>query len=116
MSNGDLKRTRPRQRAVGNGPTWLVPFGLLVALLALFPLASAASATALPSTITENMTLTAASNPYTGGGVTIASGVTVKAEPGVNVKVNSLYVEGTLLAEGTAESPVRFVGKEEETV
>jgi YD repeat-containing protein len=53
------------------------------------------------------MTLTAAGNPYTGT-PTIESGVTVKVEPGVNLTLGTLTVEGTLKAEGTAEAPVAF--------
>lgn len=53
--------------------------GLFLAL-AIAP--SAASATALPEKITENTTLTAAGNPYTGS-TTIESGVTLDVEPGL---------------------------------
>ncbi len=70
---------------------------------------AAASATALPSTIKENMTLTPAGNPYTGTS-TIESGVTVKIEAGVKLLVGTLTVKGTLKAEGTAEEPVVFTG------
>jgi RHS repeat-associated protein len=81
---------------------------LVGALLTAFLLApSTAFATALPATITENMTLTAAGNPYTGS-PTIESGVTLKAEPGVKFNVGKMIVKGTLKAEGTAESPVVF--------
>ncbi len=79
--------------------------GALVAALLLAP--SMAFATALPATITENMTLTAAGNPYTGS-PTIESGVTLKAEPGVKFNVGKTIVKGTLKAEGTTESPVVF--------
>lgn len=37
---------------------------------------SSVHATVLPEKITENMTLTAAASPYTGGVVTVESGVT----------------------------------------
>src|SRR5262249_43151288 len=84
--------------------------GVLASVLMLLLLVpSAASATALPTTITENMTLTPAGNPYTGS-PTIASGVTVKVEPGTKLTLGSLTVEGTLNAEGTAENPIRFTG------
>jgi RHS repeat-associated protein len=68
---------------------------------------SAASATTLPSTIKEDMTLTAAGNPYTGTS-TIEPGATVKVEPGVKFEIYSLAVKGTLKVEGTAENPVLF--------
>jgi RHS repeat-associated protein len=77
------------------------------ALAALFLTATAASATALPGKITENMTLTAAGSPYTGS-PTIEAGVTVNAEPGVTFKGGEINVNGTLKAEGTAEKPVLF--------
>ena len=59
------------------------------------------------------MTLKPAGNPYTGS-PTIAPGVTVIVEPGVHFTLNLLDVEGTLLAEGTAQDPVRFTGAREE--
>jgi RHS repeat-associated protein len=81
---------------------------LAVAASVLLLIPASASATALPSAITANTTLTAAGNPYTGSAVKVEAGVTLKAEPGVQVIVNSLEVVGTLKAEGTAESPVVF--------
>jgi RHS repeat-associated protein len=77
-------------------------------------LPSAVSATVLPEKITENMTLTATGNPYTGT-PTIESGVTVKVEPGVKFKVSYLVVKGTLDVDGTAEEPVVFTGNSETT-
>lgn len=79
---------------------------------------SSASAEALPSTITQDMTLTTASSPYTStGSVTIASGVTVTVQPGVKVKIGgtsaSLIVNGTLNAQGTASDPVIFTSTAE---
>jgi RHS repeat-associated protein len=84
------------------------------ALLGPLSLPSAASATALPVTITENMTLTPAGNPYTGS-PTIQAGVTLKAEPGVQFKISGMTVNGTLKVEGTAEEPVVFTGSKEAT-
>ena len=79
-----------------------------LALLAIFLLLpSVASATSLPATITEDTTLAAGGNPYTGA-TTIESGVTLKAEPGVEFRKTALTVKGTLLAEGTAEEVVVF--------
>src|SRR6266511_1098956 len=73
-----------------------------------------ASATPLPTTISSNMTLTAADSPYTGSSVTIASGVTVTAEPGAVVKLTgSLSVSGTLDAQGTATNPVVFTSSQD---
>ena len=86
--------------------SWLIP--LLLSSWCLIS-AGTAQATALPSTITENTTLTAAGNPYTGS-PTVEAGVTLKAEPGVKFNIGKLIVKGTLVAEGTAESPVVFPG------
>ncbi len=116
--------TGKSERGIGTYPRQepLAHFLLLaVAALTLFLFASAsASAKVLPEKITENMTLTSAGNPYTAENVTIESGVTVNAEPGVRVtgvtNYSQLIVKGTLKAEGTAESPVVFTGpKEKET-
>jgi hypothetical protein len=84
---------------------------MLIAFASIGP--SIASATALPSTITENTTLKPAGNPYTGS-PTIAAGVTVTVEPGVILTLGSLTVKGTLIAEGTAEEPVVFTSSAKE--
>jgi len=67
----------------------------------------------LPSTITENMTLSAAGSPYTGTS-TIQTGVTVKVEPGVKLTITKLTVKGTLKAEGTAAEPIVFTSSAKE--
>jgi parallel beta-helix repeat protein len=80
---------------------------VLLAAAAIPP--AAASATVLPTTIGENMTLTAAGSPYTGSSTTISEGVTVTAQPGALVKLTgTLTVKGTLDVNGTAEGPVVF--------
>jgi parallel beta-helix repeat protein len=75
-----------------------------------------ASATVLPTTISQDTTLTAANNPYTGSPM-IEKGVTVNVGPGVRViasgSTSQLIVKGTLQAEGTAEKPVVFNGPKE---
>jgi hypothetical protein len=85
-------------------------------MLLVFSLAAAASAqaTALPATISQNTTLTAAGSPYTGSS-TVGAGVTLKVEPGVVFKGSSLTVKGTLDVNGTAAEPVVFTGVKEET-
>ncbi len=100
---------RQKRRAVPYSRKPLVRSGFLVALVSVFFILAppGASATALPEKITENMTLTAVGNPYTGS-PTIESGVTLKAEPGVKFNVGKMIVKGTLKAEGTAEAPVVF--------
>jgi hypothetical protein len=81
--------------------------GVLLAALVISP--ATASATALPTTISENTTLTAAGSPYTGSSTTISEGVTVTAEPGALVKLTgTLTAKGTLDVNGTAEKPVVF--------
>ncbi|MBS1885265.1 MAG: hypothetical protein JSS97_20125, partial [Actinobacteria bacterium] len=71
----------------------------------------------MPSTISENLTLTAAGSPYTGSSVSITAGATLKIEPGVVVRIvgagSGITVNGTLDAEGTASEPVVFAGAEE---
>jgi parallel beta-helix repeat protein len=72
-----------------------------------------ASATSLPGTISSNTTLTKAASPYYGG-TTIESGVTLTAEPGVEVRLGygtPITVNGTLKAEGTSEEPVVFTSE-----
>jgi len=91
-------------------PVWPLIAAIAGAALLLSVAAASASATALPGSITENMTLTPAKSPYTGGSSTIQAGVTVTAEPGTVLKVGALTVKGTLKAEGTAENPVVFTG------
>ena len=91
----------------------LLALGVIAATLPLLVGAAGASATVLPEKITENMTLTAAGNPYTGN-PTIEPGVTVTVKPGVKLKLNILNVKGTLKVEGTAEEPVVFTGAKEE--
>jgi RHS repeat-associated protein len=100
------------QRGTRNNAIGLL--AISVALLGLLTLPSAASATALPATITENMTLTPAGNPYTGS-PTIQAGVTVKVEPGVKLTVVGMTIKGTLEVNGSAEEPVVFTGAKEES-
>jgi RHS repeat-associated protein len=86
---------------------------MVAAILLLLSVAASASATVLPGSITENMTLTPAKSPYTGSS-TIQAGVTVIAEPGTVLKVGALTVKGTLKAEGTAGNPIVFTSAKEE--
>ncbi len=99
------------ERGSRKGLVSCIAITMLVLLLLLAP--AVASATALPSKIKENTTLTAAGNPYTGSTVTVESGATLKVEPGVKFLIYSLIVYGTLDVDGTAEEPVVFTGSKE---
>jgi RHS repeat-associated protein len=91
----------------------LVAIALVALAPALMP-ASAAAPTSLPTTISSDMTLTQAGSPYTGTSVTINSGVTVTAQPGVKVQLSgTLTVNGTLNAQGTATDPVVFTSTQD---
>ncbi|HEU5104991.1 MAG TPA: right-handed parallel beta-helix repeat-containing protein [Solirubrobacterales bacterium] len=89
----------------------------------------------IPGNITENTLIANASNYIQVGGtvahsstwndggsrvllsgVTVPAGVTLKISPGVHLLQPTMTVQGTLLAEGTAENPVRFTGKYEAKV
>jgi hypothetical protein len=106
-SGADKRAARSATLLLG----WLVP---VAAAFLFFLFTTHASATVLPTAITENTTLTPAGSPYTGSS-TIEPGVTLKVEPGVHLTVGGLTVKGALKAEGTAENPVRFTGIKEET-
>lgn len=75
-------------------------------------LAGAACATDLPPEFTADTALTAAQSPYVlQGNVSIAAGVTVTVEAGVEIVAagdDRLYVNGSLLGAGTAAQPVIF--------
>lgn len=78
----------------------------LAAMMLAFP--AGVSATVLPKTISEDMTLTASASPYTGTS-TIESGTTVDIEAGTELRLSDAFtVKGTLKAAGTAEKPVLF--------
>ncbi|HEY7456684.1 MAG TPA: right-handed parallel beta-helix repeat-containing protein, partial [Solirubrobacterales bacterium] len=94
-------RAMRQNRAVQPSNVLAIAIGLAFLLLA----PSTALATSLPEEITEDTTLTAAGNPYTGSSV-VQSGVTLKAEPGVEFSEVSLTVHGTLSAEGTTSEPI----------
>jgi RHS repeat-associated protein len=95
--------------ATGGERVW-VRRTLVVAAIGLLLLLApaAASATTLPSTISEDITLSAAGNPYTGGSIAVEAGATLTAQPGVRFEISGLVVRGALKAEGSAEAPVVF--------
>ena len=68
--------------------------------------------TPVPSTISGETTLHLAESPYRAGNlVTVQPGGLLRIEPGVTVLFDAdstLRVEGTLLAEGTADQPIRL--------
>ncbi|MDX6587303.1 MAG: hypothetical protein QOI31_1776 [Solirubrobacterales bacterium] len=92
------------------GPRGVIrPLGVaVIAILVTLVPVDVSSATALPSTISSNTTLTSTGSPYTGGTVTVASGVTLTVDPGVTVKVSTLTVNGTLDVNGTGANPAVF--------
>ncbi|HYN89375.1 MAG TPA: hypothetical protein VER55_12640, partial [Ardenticatenaceae bacterium] len=69
--------------------------------------------TAVSGTITADTTWSPAGSPYkiTGGSLTVADGVTLTIEPGVEVlfeQHRNLFVAGALSAIGTATNPITF--------
>jgi hypothetical protein len=81
--------------------------GVLMLLVWMLVSVAPAGATALPTTISQDTTLTAVGSPYTGN-PTIASGVTLTVNPGARLTVDGFIVKGTLKAEGTAAEPIVF--------
>lgn len=92
----------------------VVAAGILVGAGAIGP--PPASATSLPSIISSDMTLTASGSPYTGGYVTIDSGVTVTVEPDATVQTSGLTVNGTLDVNATASQPAVFTSQSDSGV
>ncbi len=105
MLKGGIVAARPRVASI--------IAGLAIALVVLWSPSSALGDTDLPSTISQDTTLTAQDSPYTGGSVTVASGVTLTVEPGARLKIFDLFVYGTLDAEGTASNPVVFTSMQD---
>jgi parallel beta-helix repeat protein len=95
---------------------------LLLATLLLFSGASATlAATNVSGTISTDTTWTTAGSPYViSGTVIVSTGVTLTLQPGVVVKGTSssasLYVAGTLVADGTPTSPIVFTSIKDDTV
>ena len=71
--------------------------------------------TTVSGDITGNTTWTSANSPYElNGVVTVAAGVTLTIEPGVEIQAthysNNLIVNGALVAEGTMSDSIKFTG------
>ena len=89
---------------------------LAIAISALLVLATYAGAAVLPTKITTNTTLTQTGGPYTGSSVTVEKGITLTAEAGAVIKIeSSFYVEGNLAIEGTALDPVVFTSPRDDS-
>src|SRR5438105_1208387 len=83
---------------------------LSVVFLSLFVwMGQARAVTNVSGMINQDTTWSLANSPYVvTGSVTVAAGVTLTIEAGVVVKFpgTSLYVDGTLLAQGTTSQPI----------
>ncbi len=81
-----------------------------------------ATSTNACGTITANTTWNVAGSPYVADGcsVYVNRGVTLTIEPGVVVKFgwkwDALYVDGRLLAQGTAGQPITFTSLDDDSV
>ena len=110
----------PIETAAGRYRSMLMLICLLAMWIILCSLPSAALAeTEVSGTISEDTTWTLANSPYIVSSVTVAEGVTLTIDPGTVVKFQGydsrLTVNGTLCAEGTAESEIVFTSLKDDT-
>ena len=70
------------------------------------------------STLTQNTTVTTSRSPYIGG-VTVPAGITLAIDPGVVIKMPSIYsafiINGSLMAGGTVADPVVITSFKDDT-
>ncbi|MEO9869178.1 right-handed parallel beta-helix repeat-containing protein [Ekhidna sp.] len=73
------------------------------------------SQTPVSGTLSVNTTWSLVNSPYElTGDVTVSTGITLTIEPGTEIHFSSgddLFVNGTLIAEGTATDSIRFIGE-----
>ena len=75
--------------------------------------------TYIENDITEDTTWTKENSPYVLYSPIVYPGVTLTIEPGVVVKVltnSNLYIEGTLIANGTPEEEIYFTSTRDDSV
>ena len=90
-------------------------FNLIIFFIAIFIASKNFAQTPVSGNITINTTWTLAGSPYQlTGDVTVNQYVTLTIQSGVEVQLtdfsNSLFIKGTLLAEGTPQNKIRFIG------
>ena len=70
------------------------------------------------STLTQHTTLTRSRSPYIGG-ITVPTGITLTIEPGVVIKMPSIFsafiINGSLMAGGTASDPIIITSFKDDT-
>ncbi|MEW6541446.1 MAG: hypothetical protein AB1402_07530, partial [Bacillota bacterium] len=125
-----MQRDEYASRILNRSLVALVIRSLVVLILALampaffvrldWAASSSPPVTPVSGPIASDTTWTVAASPYhVTSSVTVNAGVTLTIEPGVVVKFGhntGLYVDGTLLAQGTPAAPIHFTDFRDDTV